>query len=58
MRVEPVSNAEYLAFVSEHSEWQDGQVPALLAGPRYLSAWQVPRMLGPAALPHQPVRIL
>ena len=55
MRTEPATNAEYLAFVSEQPQWQRGQVPSLLAGPEYLSAWQGPLVLGPEALPQQPV---
>lgn len=55
MRVEPVTNAEYLDFVRTHAEWQRGQVPPLFAGPQYLAAWQGPLTPGPAALPEQPV---
>jgi len=55
MRAEPVTNADFLAFVGEHPEWQRGQVSALFAGPGYLSAWRGSRMLGPAALEQQPV---
>lgn len=55
MRVEPVTNADFLVFVGEHPEWQRGQVSALFAGPAYLSAWRGSRMLGPAALEQQPV---
>ncbi len=55
MRVEPVTNAEYLAFVSIHPEWQRRQVSPLFAGSQYLAAWQGPQTLGPAVLPQQPV---
>ena len=55
MRVEPVTNAEYLDFVRTHPEWRRGQVPPLLAGPQYLAAWQGPLTPGPGARPDQPV---
>ncbi len=55
MRVEPVTNAEFLDFVRMHPEWQRGQVSPLFAGPQYLSAWQGPLTLGPDARPGQPV---
>jgi formylglycine-generating enzyme required for sulfatase activity len=55
MRVEPVTNAEYLDFVRAHPEWQRGRVSPLFAGPQYLSAWQGPLTLGPGARPDQPV---
>ncbi len=55
MRVEPVTNAEFLDFVRMHPEWQRGRVSPLFAGPQYLSAWQGPLTLGPGARPDQPV---
>ncbi len=55
MRVEPVTNAEFLDFVRMHPEWQRGQVSPLFAGPQYLGAWQGPLTLGPEARPGQPV---
>ncbi|HVB84787.1 MAG TPA: formylglycine-generating enzyme family protein [Rhodanobacteraceae bacterium] len=55
MRVEPVTNAEYLDYVRTHPDWQRGQVSPLFAGPQYLAAWQGPLTLGPDALPEQPV---
>ena len=55
MRVEPVTNAEFLDFVRMHPEWQRGQVSPLFAGPQYLAAWQGPLTLGPGARPRQPV---
>lgn len=55
MRVEPVTNAEYLGFVRVHPEWQRGRVSPLFAGPQYLSAWQGPLIPGPGARPDQPV---
>lgn len=40
MRSQPVSNGEFAAFLKKHPQWQRGKVPALFAGPRYLSQWQ------------------
>lgn len=50
----PVTNADYLAFVRQHSEWQKGQVPALFADEDYLHHWQAalsPGQLAPAQAP-------
>jgi sulfatase modifying factor 1 len=55
MRSEPVTNAEFLAFVRQHPEWQRGQVPSLLAGANYLRQWQGPLEPGESILPDQPV---
>jgi formylglycine-generating enzyme required for sulfatase activity len=55
MRAEPVTNADFLAFVGGHTEWRRGRVPPLFAGPQYLSAWRGPQILGRAALAQQPV---
>lgn len=50
----PVTNGEFLRFVSAHPQWQAGQVPVALAEPRYLSHWRGARDLG-AADAGQPV---
>ncbi len=55
MRVEPVTNAEFLAFIRQHSRWQRGKVSSLLAGPAYLGAWKSPLAPGPDAPARQPV---
>lgn len=55
MRVEPVTNDEYLAFVRQHPEWRRGQVSSLLAGPQYLAVWQGALLPGAHARPRQPV---
>ncbi|MDQ6645653.1 MAG: formylglycine-generating enzyme family protein [Pseudomonadota bacterium] len=55
LRSEPVTNAEFLAFVMQHPEWRRGEVPSLLAGPDYLSHWQRPLQLGESIRPDQPV---
>lgn len=52
LRVRPVSNAEYLSFVSAHPEWQRDQVPEVMATANYLSQWHSALdigMLDPAA---------
>ncbi len=36
---EPVTNAEFLAFVSAHPEWRKSQVKSLFAEDRYLRRW-------------------
>jgi formylglycine-generating enzyme len=50
----PVTNAQYLAFVSEHPEWRRDRVSRLFADPRYLSHWDGHATLG-AADPGLPV---
>jgi formylglycine-generating enzyme len=55
LRSEPVTNAEFLAFVQRHPEWQRDRVPSVFADGRYLSHWAAPAALGPEALPRQPV---
>lgn len=55
MRSEPVTNAEYLVFVSAHPEWQRGQAPSVFVDSGYLSHWQDAQTLGAGALPEQPV---
>ncbi len=51
----PVTNAEFLFFVTAHARWRRGVVPAVLAGADYLGAWSGPLELGPRAAPSQPV---
>ena len=53
--VTPVTNAQYLAFVSGHPEWRRDDVPRLLADERYLSDWRTPEDPGPTVLPDAPV---
>lgn len=50
----PVTNAAFLAFVTEHPDWQKGRVPEILAEPGYLERWAGPLDLG-AAPPRAPV---
>jgi sulfatase modifying factor 1 len=51
----PVSNADFLAFVRRHPQWQRGAVASVFAEPRYLQLWAGPLQLGARALPQQPV---
>jgi len=51
----PVTNGEFLAFVTTYPQWRRGAVPAVLAGEDYLSAWESPLELGPRAPASQPV---
>ena len=50
----PVTNAEFLAFVKAHPQWQRGRAPRVLADARYLQHWSGPLSLGDAG-PQQPV---
>ncbi len=54
LRSQPVTNAEFQAFVSRQPQWQRGKVPSLLAGGSYLSHWTDPVRLGDIA-PNIPV---
>jgi len=51
----PVTNAEFLAFVSTHPQWQRGKAPAVFADADYLGHWSGPLDPGPGAPPLQPV---
>jgi formylglycine-generating enzyme required for sulfatase activity len=51
----PVTNAEFLAFVSTHRDWQRGVAPRILADADYLGHWSGPLELGPRAAAAQPV---
>jgi formylglycine-generating enzyme required for sulfatase activity len=51
---EPVTNAEYLAFVRAQPAWQRGAVNELVADPAYLSHWASASAFG-TARPHAPV---
>jgi len=55
MRVTPVTNAEYLAFVQRVPRWRRGAVPILFADSDYLRAWAGPTELGDAVFPEAPV---
>lgn len=51
----PVTNADYLAFVSAHPEWRRDRIASLFADEHYLGRWQAPDAFGPAVDPRQPV---
>lgn len=55
LRREPVSNAEFLAFVSANPQWRRGHAPRILADQRYLSHWAAADALGEQAQAQQPV---
>lgn len=51
----PVTNAQFLAFVTRNPQWRRGSVPPLFAETRYLEHWKGPLSLGADARPGQPV---
>ena len=51
----PVTNRDYLAFVTKHPKWRRGRVPGLLADHRYLEHWKGPLEIGAEADPDAPV---
>ena len=55
LRTEPVTNAEFLAFVRKQPQWQRDQVASVFADKQYLSHWAAPNELGAKALARQPV---
>ncbi len=55
LRREPVTNAEFLAFVAAHPQWRRDRVPALFADDQYLGHWSGPIALGADARADQPV---
>lgn len=55
MRTEPVTNAEFAAFLRSQPEWRRDRIASLLAGPRYLDRWRAADDPGPALKPEAPV---
>ena len=51
----PVTNAQFLVFVSDHPQWRRDQVAPIFAEPRYLAHWSGALDLGVDARPQQPV---
>ncbi|MDO9320745.1 MAG: formylglycine-generating enzyme family protein [Pseudomonas sp.] len=47
LRTQPISNAEYLAFLRSQRQWQRGAVPGVLAGADYLALWSAPLDFAP-----------
>lgn len=55
LRTEPVTNAEFLAFVQARPDWRRDRVATVFADSGYLAHWQSATVLGAEALPGQPV---
>lgn len=55
MDIAPVTNAEFLQFVSSHPEWRKASVSPIFAETDYLQHWQSPTELGPRAISDGPV---
>lgn len=53
--VTPVTNADFLEFVTAHPEWRRDRVAGILADSEYLSHWAAADELGEDAGPRQPV---
>jgi formylglycine-generating enzyme required for sulfatase activity len=53
--VRPVTNAEFLAFVTAEPRWRRSQIPALFADAGYLAEWAGDLELGPQAPADAPV---
>jgi sulfatase modifying factor 1 len=51
----PVTNAEFLAFVTANPQWRRSRVSPLFADETYLRHWAGDLELGPLALPDAPV---
>ncbi|MDI1301861.1 MAG: formylglycine-generating enzyme family protein [bacterium] len=49
MRTRPVSNAEFLVFVTAHPKWRRDAVPVLFADNGYLTQWAAPDAVGKGA---------
>ncbi len=55
MRAMPVSNREFLAFLTSNRQWQRERIAALFADKSYLRHWQAPLLPGTAVGLDQPV---
>ncbi len=51
----PVTNAQFLAFVTTHPTWQRSRVAGLLADDGYLASWRGDLDFGPDSLADRPV---
>ena len=51
----PVTNGEFLAFVTRNSAWRRDRVAAVFAGPDYLAHWPAPLRLSPGEQGARPV---
>jgi sulfatase modifying factor 1 len=52
---EPVTNAQFLEFVTRHPSWRRGRIPAIYADASYLANWLGPTQPGANVAPAQPV---
>ena len=50
LRREPVTNAEFLAFVTGHPQWRRDRIARVFAYASYLQHWQSATQLGASAL--------
>ena len=55
LRDEPVTNAEFLAFVTAHPDWRRDRIARVFGEARYLSHWQAADVVGAKAKADQPV---
>jgi len=55
LMTQPVTNAEFLAFVTTHPQWRRGEAAVIFAEARYLQHWTGPLSLGASAAADQPV---
>lgn len=55
MMRQPVTNAQFAAFVHRHPEWQRDAVAPVFAGPDYLGHWAAPTRPAPGQQAGQPV---
>lgn len=55
MDVYPVTNAQYLQFVTENPQWRRSRVVRLFADENYLSSWESDLQLGEGQKPDAPV---
>lgn len=51
----PVTNSQFLDFVTKNPKWRRGQISALFASNTYLKHWTGPEELGPSAPADSPV---
>ncbi len=55
MRATPVTQGEYLRFVTAHPEWRRGRAPKTFTDPGYLQDWRSPLALADAGATQRPV---
>jgi len=55
LMIRPVTNADFLGFVTRYPDWRRGSAATVFVSGEYLAHWSGPLSLGVAALPKQPV---